>query len=198
MAIRPTMANLIAEIRTMVGDTNISCQQFGDQEYQDTMDNTRLDVNYLQLAPYPTFSGSTIRYLDYYSDLSNWEDDLTLWQWRINQKIPSMSENGTGHWQFETSILPPVYLIGKTFDIYRNAADMLDRLSAKWATSYNMTVDGQSLQRGQVITNLQALAKSYRLKQRAGVIKTFRTDLSTQTAGPRLKASEIDYISSGG
>jgi len=50
------------------------------------MDETRVDVQYLALNPYPTYSGSSMLFLDYYSDdYTNWEDNVTLWQYRTTQ-----------------------------------------------------------------------------------------------------------------
>lgn len=199
MALRATMANLITRVRILINDPASVTQQFDDQTIQDVMDQTRQDLRYLVLAPAPTYSGSTISYFDYYADLTDWEDDVAFRQWRINVVTPSTSENITGHWVFSTTTLPPVYLIGKSYDVYRSAADLLERMAARFVLSYNVSVDGQSLQRGMMTTQLQALAKMYRMKQRAGVISATRTDLTNkaQNAGLGLGPLPIDYMGSG-
>jgi len=197
------MAPLINRVRLLINDPNPnfvqSVVQFSDQEIQDVMDATRQDLRYLALAPAPTYTGSTINYLDYYADLTDWEDDVAFRQWRINVVTPSVSENIAGHWTFALSTLPPVYLIGKTYDVYRTAADLLERLSARWVLSYNVSADGQSLQRSQAFTALQNLAHSYRLKQRAHVIGVTRSDLvnKAQNNSLGLGPLPIDYMGSG-
>src|ERR1022692_209294 len=158
MAVRSTMASIIARVRILVNDPAGASQQFTDQTIQDVLDSTRQDTNYLSLRPYPTFSGSTILYLDYYAEQGDWEDNATFWQYRTTQKTPSASEPIVGHWTFAVTTLPPVYLIGSTYDVYRSSADLLERMAATWVTAYNVNVDGQSLQRAQVMPNLLALA----------------------------------------
>lgn len=203
MAVRSTMSNLIQRVRLLINDPNpnftSTIVQFSDQEIQDVMDATRQDLRYLALAPAPTYSASNIQYLDYYADLTDWEDDIQLRQWRINTVTPATSDNIVGHWTFALTTLPPVYLIGKTYDVYRSAADLLERLAARWVLSYNVSADGQSLQRSQAAIALQNLAHTYRMKQRAHVIGVTRSDLVNKAQNNSLGLSPlpIDYMGSG-
>src|SRR6266702_3543033 len=122
-----------------------------------------------------------------------WTDD------QIQVVTPSASENIVGHWTFATNKFPPVYISGKTYDVYRSAADLLERWAAKWVLSYGFSSDGQSFQRQQAATMLQALAKTYRQKQRPRMIIATRSDLTAkeQTSANGLGATAIDYMSSG-
>src|SRR5436305_1289178 len=115
MAVRSTMAALISRVRLLINDSAGVAQVSDDQSIQDVLDASRVDYRYLSLAPAPTYSGSTIQYLDYYSDLTDWEDDVAFWQYRITQVTPSVQDNIVGHWTFAGTTLPPVYLIGKTY-----------------------------------------------------------------------------------
>lgn len=201
MAVRSTMLALISRTRLLVNDPAGVNQQFSDQDYQDILDESRMDVRNAPLRPQATFSGSSILWLDYYSEFSQWEDDVVLKQFLINTITPSLSEPIPGHWQFSINTLPPVYINGKTYDIYRAAADLLERWASRWVLSYNVGVDGQSLQRSQAHTMLLDLSHQYRLKQRAHVISTVRSDTSEQLgglAGSGLGPLSIDYMSSGG
>lgn len=199
MPTRPTMAGLIARVRQLINDTVSATEQFGDQEIQDVLDESRIDVVNGQVTPKPTFTGSTIQYLNYYTALGNWEDDYVLKQYLTITVAPSFVEPISGHFQFTLTTLPPVYITGKTYDCYRASADLLERLAARWVMSYNMTVDGQSLQRGQVVTALQNLAKTYRQKQRASTIRFSRSDINRtdEAQGLTLAPQPIDYMSSG-
>jgi hypothetical protein len=191
------MASLITRVRQLINDTAGASQQFSDQEIQDVLDYSRQDISNMPLTAYPTYSGSTILYLDFYSDSAPWEDGFTLKQYLTVTVTPSSSEPIVGHFVFATTTLPPVYITGNLHDPYRASADLLERLSARWAMSYNVSVDGQSLQRGQAFTALQALAKSYRMKQRAHVIGFSRSDISDASQNDPLGAQAIDYMSSG-
>ena len=199
MAVRSTMAALITRVRLLINDPSGGSQQFADQDIQDILDANRSDVQYLLLAPYPTYSGATISYLDYYADLGDWEDDTTFWQYRTIQVTPSINEPIVGHWRFTTSTLPPIFMLGKTYDVYRGAADLLERWSVRWALSYNINVDGQSLQRSQVSTALMKLAEQYRRQQRAVEINAMRGDVNQkgEGGGYGLGPTEIDYMGAG-
>ena len=199
---RTTMAALIARVRLLVNDTQPAGngQVWTDDQIQDVMDASRLDVKNLSLKPMPTFTGSTIQYLDYYAPMGDWEDDLVIKQYLITVVTPATSENIVGHWTFSQTTLPPLYISGKTYDVYRSAADLLERQAAQWVLSYSMTVDGQSLQRGQVVTALQNLARTYRMKQRVRNISLTRTDVTKATrlaGGGLLGPLEIDYMADG-
>jgi hypothetical protein len=198
---RSTMAALISRVRLLINDVlpANSGQVWTDNQIQDVMDATRLTYRYLALAPAPTYTASTINYFDYYADLTDWEDDVAFFQWRINTVTPATAENIPGHWVFATTTLPPVYLVGKTYDVYRSAADLLERQAAQWTLAYTISVDGQNLQRGNVITALQTLAQTYRQKQRIGQHKITRTDLSDKAGNTQLGLGPlpIDYMGSG-
>lgn len=199
---RSSMAALIARERLLINDTLPfgSGQIWTDDQIQDVMDESRADTKNQVMIPKPTFTGSTIQYLDYYTELGGWEDDWIIKQYLINQVTPATSEPIAGHWTFSTTTLPPLYISGKLFDVYRSAADLLERQAAQWVLSYSMSVDGQNLQRGQVTTALQNLAKTYRMKQRAVAIHVTRTDVrgpDKNLVATGLGPLEIDYMGSG-
>jgi hypothetical protein len=192
------MAALISRVRILINDPSGASQIFDDQTIQDVMDESRLDVRNSVLIQKPTFSGSTIQFLDYYSELGGWEDGTVFKQYLTVPVTPSVLEPIAGHWQFATTTLPPVYATGSVHDVYRASADLIERWAAKWVLSYNISVDGQSLQRSQAAVALQGLAKTYRLKQRPHVIQATRSDVrSVSTAAQALGANEIDFMGSG-
>lgn len=197
--LRFTMLNLIARTRQLINDQPGPAQVFQDTDIQDVLDASRADVKNEPMIPKPTFSGSTIQFLDYYTQLGDWEDDAIFKQYLVTPVTPSVLEPIAGHWSFAQTTLPPVYISGKTYDIYRAAADLLERMAAQWVMRYNMTVNGQSLQRGQVVMALQALAKTYRAKQRATMSTLIRTDIrnASNMAGTGLGPLEIDYMADG-
>ena len=196
---RSTMANLILRMRDLINDAPGASQVWTDDQIQGVMDASRQDIGNAVLTAFPTYSGSTIQYLDYYSDWTDWEDGMVLKQYLTQVVTPTTSEPIAGHWSFSTSKLPPIYITGSLHDIYRAAADLLERWAAKWVLSYGFSSDGQSFQRQQAATMLQALAKTYRQKQRPRMIIATRSDLTAkeQTSANGLGATAIDYMSSG-
>lgn len=197
MAVRTTMAALIARVRLLINDPSSATQQFADQDIQDVLDESRMDVVNQALKPRPTYTVGTIQYLNYYSQ-GGWEDDYVFKQYLTVVVTPATLEPIAGHFAFAQSTLPPVYITGKLYDVYRVAADLLERLTARWVLSYNITANGQNLQRSQAAAALQNLAKTYRQKQRAGVIKMIRSDIAaSQATALSLDAKPLDYFASG-
>src|SRR5260221_3555512 len=199
MPVRPSMAANILRVRKLIFDPASVNQQRSDQDIQDVMDEGRVDgVNGSMIAK-PVFSGNTVLYLDYFTELGGWEDDYVLKQYLTLPVTPSTVEPIAGHFQFATTTLPPIFITGKLFDIYRSAADLLERWSASWVMSYTVNVDGQSLQRGMVAPAMQALAKTYRRQQRAGTISMTRSDLAGTCTVDALElgTSNLDYFSNG-
>ena len=201
MAVRSTMASLISRVRLLINDPSSVSQQFSDQVIQDVLDESRMNVFNAALKAQPTFSGSSITYLNYEMELGQWEDDLVLKQYLTVDVTSSLatSDNINGLWTFSTSTFPPVFLTGKTYDIYRAAAELLERWSASWVMSYSFSSDGQSFQRQQVSGMLLNLAQKYRMKQRATSFAFMRSDANNnggaQTAS--LGPTPIDYMSQG-
>jgi hypothetical protein len=197
MAVRASMAALITRVRILINDPSSTSQQFSDQDVQDVLDESREDIRNHALIAKPTFTGATIQYLDYFSELGGWEDDFILRQFLTTVVTPSTTEPIAGHFQFAATTLPPVFISGKLFDVYRASADLLERLAARYMLSYNVTVDGQTLQRSQMMANITAMAKNYRMKQRARAIEMIRSDLNNRGAAISLAPTEVDFMSSG-
>lgn len=199
MPVRSTMTAIISRVRGLINDPAGSSQVFTDQDVQDVLDNGRVDLRNEALKPVPTFSGSTIQYLDYYHHLGDWEDGAVFKQYLTVPVTPATSENIVSHWTFAQSTLPPVFISGSVHDCYRAAADLLERWAAKWVLLYNVSLDGQNLQRNQAQQALLNLSHTYRMQQRAHTIHVQRTDeggppsLGAGLLGP----TEIDYMSSG-
>lgn len=200
---RATLAPLIASVRTLINDTLPvgNGQIFTDDQIQSVMDEGRIDITNHSLKPRPTFSGSTVQYLDYYSEpwLANWEDGMVLKQYLTVPVTPSVIEPIAGHFQFAANVFPPVFISGLSHDVYRAAADLLERMAAQWVLSYSITVDGQSLQRNQATRSILLLAKEYRRKQRPRTIPVKRKDLSGSSGDNTdpTAPTNLDYYSSG-
>lgn len=198
MPVRPTAAPIILRIRTLINDPASVNQQWSDQIIQDTMDESRIDVANGAMIASPTYSGSSLLFLDYYTDGGSWEDGMVIKQYLTNIVTPSSIEPIVGHFAFAQTTLPPLYITGSFHDVYRAAADLLERLTTNFMLNYDFSSDGQSFRRSQVLPNIQKVIHSYRMQQRAGTISMTRSDLrSTGQSDLSLKPTAIDYMSSG-
>ena len=198
MAVRSTMSAIIARVRVLINDPEGASQTFDNQTIQNVLDDSRVDYVNEVLQTKPTYGTGTIQYLNYWHELGSWEGGVVLQQFLTVTVTPSASDFIAGYWTFAQNTLPPVYLTGSTHDLYRASADLLERWAAKWVLNYDFSSDGQSFKRSQAASMLQALAKTYRGKQRASSLGFTRSDLQSEgVASVGLGAKPIDYMSSG-
>jgi len=194
------MTQLIARIRTLIADPSGPNEQFDDQTIQDTLDEHREDVWYEQLKvaeaivnAVSTNNQPRMIFADYYSNFTWLEGDAAV-QGNSNGQAyvvltPAAFEPIVGHWQFELNVLtqgtfpgqyPPVFFVGKSYDPYGAAANLCDIWSAYLASAYDITVDGQSLKRSQLMQAKQALAKVFRMRAKPKTIKMIRRDVQPE------------------
>ncbi len=198
MAVRSTMSSLISRVRLLINDTS-GTPVWSDQAIQDIMDESRADMYNIALIPKPTFSGSSVSYLDYFSELGGWESDYVLKQYLTVTVTASSAEEIAGHFHFSSNTFPPLYITGKLFDVYRSAADILERWSAQYALQFDFASDGQSFKVSQASAQLLKLAQTYRTKQRAMSIAMKRGDLAgdAQNRGLDLGPRDLDMFAQG-
>lgn len=196
---RSTMAALIARERLLINDPAGGSQVFSDDDIQNVLDESRMDIKNQPLIAKPTYSGSTIQYLDYWSEYGGWEDGYVLKQYLTVTVTPSVLEPIAGHFGFSSNVFPPVFISGSVHDLYRGAADLLERWAAKYMLQFAFSSDGQSFHPEQIQTSIDMLVKKYRQKQRPTTLSMVRSDLRPVSASSRnpLGPREIDYMGSG-
>lgn len=200
MAVRTSMANLIAQTRQLVGDVSAP-QDFTDQDVQDILDSYRDEVRYELMHPMPDIqpgqNGSLVAqfvWASYQSEFQYWEADVVIQGLNTanNQPwyvlTPATFEYIPGKWTFAVTLpniatppgqYPPVYATGKVYDLYTAAAALLERKIALHAfTLFDAAVDGQSFRRSQIITTWQKLHDTYISKGWSRVIHLDRADLA--------------------
>lgn len=205
MAVRSTMTDLIAKVRKMIADPSGANQQFSDQDIQDQLDYYRSDVWYepLRMAPAIVNAASTnnvpsMIFADYYSDFGYFESDVILQgnststhaAWVVLTPVGMELMLDSAHFQFEATTLtqlfatgtfpgqyPPVWATGKSYDPYAASADLLEMWAATLTGKYDITVDGQSLHRSQLMQAKFTLAAQYRRKARPRIVQMVRRDV---------------------
>lgn len=216
MPVRSTMSDLITRVSIMIGDPTNA--QFTTQQVQDYLDEHRDDVRYegLAIAPSIVNTASTNNqpetiFADYYSKFGWWEQDVVLQGQGSNDAAwvvltPVASDYIVGHWQFELTPfvngtvpgqLPPVFATGKVYDPYAAAADLLEFWAAVLAGSYDVTVDGQTLRRSQLMQAKLTLATTYRRRAKPLVAKQNRHDVMAPLSTRRMRLLDSDDIVKG-
>ncbi len=161
------MSDLIERTRELIGDPAGADEEFSGQAVQNAIDRTRIRAHYTALTPDPTRSAGVVSYLAYYADYGDWESDVQLVDMSYNTLTPSTSDYQEGRWTFATSTSPSVYLVGKTYDIYGAAADLLEQWAGRLADQFDVTVEGEgSYKRSQTPQRLEAQAGLYKSRMR--------------------------------
>lgn len=180
---RATMADIIARLRLLISDRG-GTPVFTDQELQDTLDQHRTDIRYLELTPAQTFApGGPVTWHDYYApyDSQWWESDAQLVSSTFAVLTPTTSDLSGGHWTFAANQLPPVYIVGKLFDLYAAAADVLEQWIALIKLEYGTTQETNVYNRRERVTTLTDLAATYRAKQAVQQVTMTRPDVTAAT-----------------
>jgi hypothetical protein len=211
------MADLIALVRLKINDPSGS-PQFADLDIQNALDDHRDDIRYegMTIAPSIVNTASTNNqastiFADYYSRYSNWESDAVLQgqgstgaAWIV--LTPTLSDYIVGHWMFENTPfvngtvpgqLPPVFITGKIYDLYASAADLLEYWAAVLVGAYDVSVDGQTLKRSQLMQAKMMLAQSYRRKAKPSIAKMTRNDAMPELSTRRMRLMDNDDIIKG-
>jgi len=208
MAVRSSMAQLITQTRQLIGDLGSPTQDLDDQTVQDVLDAHREEIRYELLRPMPDIqpgqNGSLVAqfvWASYQSEFQYWESDVVIQglNTTTNQPwvvlTPVSFEYINGKWTFAVTLpniatppaqYPPVYAVGKVYDLYAAAADLLDRRIALHAfTQFDVTTDGQSLRLSQVIGTWERLRASYIGKSWNQVVEIIRADMAPSNDGGR-------------
>jgi hypothetical protein len=217
--VRNTMAQLIDRVRLMIFDPRGATQFFADSDIQDTLDEGRDDIRYEPLAVAPTIvntastgnQASTI-FINYFSKYQWWEQDAVLQGYSNGQAwvvVPAVqSDYITGRFWFETASteftaptvpgqLPPVFITGKVFDPFYASADLLEFWAAALSAAYNISVDGQSLSRSQLMTAKLTLADQYRRRAKPRIAKMNRGDVLPELSSRKMRLLDSDDVVRG-
>lgn len=214
---RSTLSDLILKVRTMISDPAGSNQHFLDDDIAEYLDEGRDDVRYegLTIAPSIVNNANTSNtpqtvFANFYSKYKFWETDAVLQgqldgsAWKV--LTPVAADYFVGLFQFEVNEfasgtvpgqLPPVFITGKIFDPFDAAASLLEIWGASLACAYDVTVDGQSLRRSQLMTAKLALAEVYRKKAKPKLSKMVREDVRAPISSKKIRLLDDEDVYRG-
>jgi len=170
------MADLIALVRDMIGDPAGESATFTDNQIERSLDIHRWDIRYQALKPLPTVVSGGAEYREWHSEEQYWEADAVLYDGSYHALTPSESDALHGRWVF-ASHQSSVLALGKVYDPYGAAADLLEMWAGKTATEYDVEADGARMNRSQKRQALKELASVYRRQQRILTGRQIRDDL---------------------
>ena len=201
MSLRPTMLPLIEWIRDLIGDPVDGNELLQAEQIQQKLDLHRRDVYRVRLEEAPILSNDAaantaqIIYLDYYAPCSlqgwAWEQDEIEQDGYWVQLTPVKFEPLVGHWVFSylptpgvlvpkaqsPGQLPPVMVSGKVYDLNAAAYECCRLLLGKLARcTYTITMDGQTLNRYQIMQNVKDVMAECARNIKPRAIRVTRAD----------------------
>lgn len=165
---RQGMGAVVAQIRLLVGDTDVLAPVFSDEEVQSLADGARTDVLYQRLTPLPTIApGGATSYLTWVAAAGWWETDGALVDGGYTVLTPAASDWQRGRWTFGAH-QSDVLLSGACYDIYAAAAAVVEAWLARVKLEYDFSADGADYKRSQQINGLTALLARLRAQVGGG------------------------------
>lgn len=216
MPVRAAMSDLILAVRDLTGDVGDS-PMLVDQQIQDKLDESRQTIRYELLAPAPIISNDVktnpaqMVWLEYFSQHGHWEVDEVVQDAFWVQLTPVDFEPIVGRFVFAYAItpgtlppksespgqVPPVWVTGKVYDINKAAYKCLGLMKALLArTTYTFTADGQTLNRMQIMQNLDSIMKECARNIKPRTIPLTRSDVEVAPGRELLRIGGM-YGTSG-
>ncbi len=208
MAVRSSMTDIIQAVADLIGDPGFSLVT--QQQIQDKLDEGRESVRYELLMPAPMISNdiktnpAQMVWLEYFSQHHYWEVDEIVQDAYWVQLSPVKFEPIVGRWVFAYDMdaspgvlppktespgqLPPVWVTGKVYDINKAGYKCCRLMRAALArTTYNVTLDGQTLSRQQMLANIKDVEAECARNIKPRTIPLIRSDAAITPARELLK-----------
>ena len=172
---RTAMQYLVRELRRLIGDDGPAGERvWTDDELEQFLDSYRTSVVRESLLPsYPVPTRI------WRSRYQHWEQGARLTIGSTDANV-LVEDSLYGEWELNAETFGPVYVTGRTYDVYAAAADALEAWAAREKLAYDVTVDGQTLRRSQIGDRLLSLAQSYRRRARPRQAQVTRSDIEVQ------------------
>jgi hypothetical protein len=182
--VRSSMSDLIARTRELVGDPDTTGRTlyFSDIQVQQALDWSRTDIQLSQfhelLGTY-SISGGQQLWTDYFDahGYGDWETDVQLYNGSFTLLTPTTSDYLVGHWTFAVSQPPPVYLVGKQYDLYLAGSQLCYKRAAVQTESFDVSLHRQQMMRSQKFINWFQLAASLASQARPRSAQLVRRDM---------------------
>jgi hypothetical protein len=181
---RTTCKDLLNRLRDLIGDPAGveagSCVKWTQDQLQTALDDCSERVRYLELRALETRTpgGGAVEYLDFAAPYGDWENTAVLTDARGTVLTPATANLQLGEWTLETEPDLPVYLNGRTFDLYRAAADMLEKWAAAKKLEFTFSPGSGQFVRSQQHSMTLTTAAGYRARQRPRFATIVREDVN--------------------
>jgi hypothetical protein len=169
-----TLDHLVDRLRGLIGDSAGEKEIFDRDVIEEALNRYRYDAVRYPLEYALNANGSGAERV--YSLLGWWAEDVVLRTGGGVVATPTESDFLTGSWSFAAPSVYPLYVSGRTFDLYAAAGDLLEQWAAKVKLEHDLSIGDLRLQRAQKRVALLEQAKLYRGKARLISVPIMTTD----------------------
>lgn len=177
---RPTMAGVIERCRFELDDPAGPSQKFSDVEIQAVLDR-HADHEFaeeLRGVPEVISGGSTV-WRNYQLRRTDYEDGLVLRNGAgsaIAGTAFTYRPDGLLTFAAPTTGGTIYYATGVSYDVPGACADLLEKLIGRYTLAYDVTMDGQSMMRSQIVKQLTDRVRQLRSRGRIRSAHLYRSD----------------------
>jgi hypothetical protein len=189
---RVGMATLINQVERLIND---SANAFWSaDQVQDGLDRNRRDVHQAQLGYVTTQTSSGTQYLSFFygrnlrNRYGNWASDLVIYDSSYADVTSGFTPDYiTGLFvRTSTSLNPPAFITGASYDLYGAAVYLLTEKLASVAPNYAFSAGGQSFSANQEYEMWAKLLEQHTRKMRAQTVGLHRADFSPYGGLPQV------------
>jgi hypothetical protein len=184
MAVRDSMADLIARTRTLIADPNAT--SFTDQQVQDALDETRQDLVRARMGR-PVDTGLLPDKTYYYSPLPNLESSVYIFR-NAEEMASGTVINGTADGDVaDFNLIDGSFIINgdgldryitvRSYNLRTAGRNLLTALLGQLRSEYDVAVGSLKAQRSQQIAAIEAQIRSIGRVAGLTVAKSYRSDV---------------------
>lgn len=142
---------------------------FSRDDLESFMDDARVDaVRYaLDYTLASNLAGASV----VWTALEWWADDAQLQNYNWSLVTADVPRPDIGRWDFSLPHIYPLYLTGRTYDLHRVTADVLEAWASRVKLEHDLAIGNLNLKRHQKAAKLMELAAGHRRKQRFGSVR---------------------------
>jgi hypothetical protein len=188
MTYRSTLADLVTRVRELINDTGTPT--WTNDQIAAALDSSRVSHNNEKLRSEQVSLPANVKiYREHFSEFHGWESSAVLRDATGATLTPTLGAGLTdyllGYFYFSSGQNPPVYIDGKTFDVYAAAAEILEDWMAVHKEEYDFSSAGATYGKkqaalSQVFEQYASMIKEYRSRSKPRSVRLTRSDANAR------------------
>jgi hypothetical protein len=188
MTYRSSLSALVTRVRELVYDTGTPT--WTNDQIAAALDNHRASHNNEKLrSEQVLLPGGVKLYREHFSEFTGWDSAAVLRDATGATLTPTSGAGLTdyllGYFYFSSGQNPPIYIDGKTYDVYAAAVEILEDWLATHKEEFDFSSAGATYGKkqsalGQVFAQYTSLIKLYRSRSQPRIIRLVRSDTNVR------------------